>query len=95
MHESHWWDIIDTVLHWIGLLLAAAFGWLARKFSRVEDKMAQMDKLCTERGHQAAMNIAVLQSYHESNTQRLDAIDETAKRIDGKLDEVIMSLRKP
>ncbi len=95
MSESHWWDIVEKILHYMWLFLAAVSGYLYRKFSHVEERMDELDKLCTERGHRAEMNHAVMQSYHESNTQRLGAIDARTQRMDEKLDDVIMSLRKP
>lgn len=97
MNESHgfWWEVIDTVSRWIALILAAGFGWLAKKFASVEARMDTMETTFTKQDHEAAINIAVLQSYHQANTQRLDSIEDTTQRIDGKIDQLIASLRKP
>ena len=94
MNEQHgfWWDVIEAVSKWIALLLAAGFGWLTRKFTSVEARMDDMEKDLRERTQTAATHIAVLQSYHVSNTQRLDSIESTTNKIDSKLDRLIESM---
>ena len=91
MNDQHgiWWDIFETISKWLALLMAAGYGWLMRKFSNLEIQMDSMDKDLRERTQQAATHIAVLQSYHVANTQRLDSIEETTQRMDAKLDRLI------
>lgn len=88
-HNSIWWEIFEVVSKWIALIIAAAFGWLTRRFSSMEDRMEQMEKDLLMRTQEASTHIAVLQSYHVANTQRLDAIERTAHAIDAKLDRLI------
>jgi len=94
VNEQHgvWWDILKTVSNVIALVLAAAFGWLTRKFAQLDERMDAMEKDLTERSQEAATNIAVLQAYHKSNLKRLDSIDEKAKEINTKLDSLIVGL---
>lgn len=47
------------------------------------------------RHQEAATSIAVLKSYHQSNIKRLDTIEQTANKIDGKLDALIIRLSSP
>lgn len=91
MNEQHgfWWDLFKTASNVMAILLAAAFGWLTRRFSKMDDRMNEMEREFTERSQQATTNIAVLQAYHQANTQRFDSIDETTKKIDAKLDRLI------
>lgn len=94
VNETHgfWWDILKTISNVIALILAAAFGWLTRKFTQMDERMVAMEKDFTARNQQAATSIAVLQAYHQSNLQRLDSIDDKAKEINSKLDQLIVSM---
>ena len=97
MNETHgvWWNIIDTVVGVaVGVVsaLGAAFGWLTNKFKDVDARMDALEKDFNTRVQLSAMSIARLEAYHESNTQRLDSIEGTAKDINGKLDRLIESL---
>lgn len=94
MTDQHgfWWDVIEALSKGIAILLAAGFGWLTRKFTCVEERMDNMEKDLRERTQTAATNIAVLQSYHVANTQRLDSIENTTNKIDSKLDRLIESM---
>jgi predicted nucleic acid-binding Zn-ribbon protein len=87
-----WWDILDTASQVIAGALAVGFGWLTKKFSEIDGRMTTMEKEFTSRNHTAETQIAVLQGYHESNTQRLDAIEDTMERVDDKLDRLIEKL---
>lgn len=98
VHDSQgfWWDILKTVSNIIGVALAVAFGWLTRKFTTVEsnikgvrERMDAMEDDMQKRTQEAAVHIAVLQSYHVSNIQRLDTIEATTQRMDAKLDRLI------
>ena len=91
MNDQHgiWWEIFETISKWMALLMAAGYGWLMRKFTSLEGRMESMEKDFRERTQQSATHIAVLQSYHVANTQRLEAIEQTTQRMDAKLDRLI------
>jgi hypothetical protein len=94
-HEGVWWNVIDTLSGMaIGVIgvVGAVMGWLNNKFSKVEDRMATLEQDFTGRNHAAETQIAKLQAYHESNIRRLDTIEDTTQRIDGKLDRLIDNL---
>jgi len=101
MSEPQWgWsDIIEVVSRFVAAALVAGFGWLMKKFTTINDqlthaheRMDAMEKQFTASDHAAATQIVILQAYHTSNTQRLDSIENTTQRIDGKLDRLIESL---
>lgn len=94
-----WWDAVKTAPNVIAMVLAAAFGWLINRLSKMDDTMGMIDGRITnvekdlvDRTQTAATNIAVLQSYHQSNLQRLDAIDGKANDINAKLDTLIWNM---
>ena len=87
--NGFWWDILKTVSNVIGVALAVAFGWLTRKFTSLNERMDNMEDDMRKRTQEAAVHIAVLQSYHVSNIQRLDTIEQTTQRMDAKLDRLI------
>jgi hypothetical protein len=91
MYEQHsiWWDIFEVVSKWVALLVAAGFGWLTNKFSSLEVRMDTTERDLQKRTQESATHIAVLQSYHVANTQRLDSIEDTTRRMDAKLDRLI------
>jgi hypothetical protein len=66
--------------------------WVSSKMGRMETRMDTMQKEFTERNHLAATNIVQLQAYHESNIQRLAAIEMTTRGIDEKLDELLQTM---
>lgn len=87
--HSIWWDIFEAVSKWLALIMAAGYGWLMRKFTSLEERMENMEDDLQKRTQESAMHIAVLQSYHVANTQRLDSIEDTTQRMDAKLDRLI------
>jgi hypothetical protein len=88
-YQGFWWDILKTVSNVIGVALAVAFGWLTRKFTSLDERLDAMETETQKRTQESAVHIAVLQSYHVSNTQRLDSIEDTTQRMDAKLDRLI------
>jgi hypothetical protein len=66
--------------------------WVSSKMSRMETRMDTMEKEFMQRNHLAATSIVQLQAYHESNIQRLAAIEMTARGIDEKLDELLQTM---
>jgi tetrahydromethanopterin S-methyltransferase subunit G len=97
MNETHgvWWNILDTVVGaivGIASALGTCFGWVSSKFKEVNTRMDELEKDFNIRNQISATSIAKLEAYHESNTQRLDSIEDTTKNIDGKLDRLIESL---
>lgn len=91
MNDQHsiWWDIFEVVTKWLALIMAAGYGWLMRKFTSLDGRMDTMEREMLERAQEASTHIAVLQSCHVSNTQRLDSIEHTTHAIDAKLDRLI------
>ena len=98
-----WWDLFKTISNIAALVLAGAFGWLMKKFKTINERLDDIEEQTKARAdamerqliasdHAAATQIAVLQSYHQSNTHRLAAIEDTAKRVEGKLDQLIMNI---
>jgi len=96
-HDGFWWNVLDTLSGVaIGIVgvVGAVLGWLNNRFSKMEERMTIVEQGCNARNHAAETQIAKLQAYHESNIRRLDSIEDTTQRIDGKLDRLIDNLSK-
>ena len=94
MNETNgvWWNIVDTVSRLAVVVLGACLGWLGKRFRDIDGRMDALEKDFNARNLIAATSIATLEAYHTANTQRLNSIEDTTQKIDGKLDRLIESL---
>lgn len=90
--QPAWWNLLPMMsgiaLGFLGAL-GAVFGWLHNRFTKNEERMVAIEASCRERIAIATANIARLEAYHESNTDRLEAIEETTQRISDKQDRLM------
>lgn len=95
--HSTWWNTLDAVIGFaVGVLslIGACFGWLDNRFKKMAERMDDMEHDFNKRNQLAATSIVRLEAYHESNTRRLDAIDETTNKIDEKLDRLLETMAR-
>lgn len=91
MNEQHSpiWDVLSVLSNIVAVVMSAAFGWLIRKFTTIEQRIEDMETDLNDRAQLAAMNIVRLEAYHAANTDRLTAIENVTRDINKKLDRLI------
>lgn len=90
--QPAWWNLLPMlsglVMGFLGAL-GTVFLWLHNRFTKNEERIVAIEASCRERNAIATANIARLEAYHQSNTHRLDAIEETTQRISDKQDRLM------